>query len=204
MTVSNSHCKILIKQQKSARLLFLQDIKGQLLKLFALHMSILNDANYSSLLPSKGLQAIKFLFPNVIFFFKECVYIIKPSLLFYLIFQRTIFLLVYYRNEAPSPFTEDGTIQKKLFQNILSLITGSVNTATFSWQQVEKLAVTHFLWSSFLALHRCIRNLDFISHFVFLFPCFISFLSVFSQWYIKITCCILCYEEKINSFDFKS
>lgn len=84
-----------------------------------------------------------------------------------------------YRNEAPSPFTEDGTIQKKLFQNILSLITGSVNTVMFSWQQVEKLAVNQLLWSSFLALHSCIRNLDFISYFVFLFPCFISSLSVF-------------------------
>lgn len=168
-------------------------------------MSTLNYANYSFMLPFKGLQAIRFLFPNVTLFFKECVYMIKPNLIFYLIFQRrTIFLLVYYRNEAPSPSTENGTIQKKLFQNILSLITGSVNTATFSWQQVEKLAVTHFLWSSFLALHCCIRNLDLISHFVCLFPCFISSLSVFSQWYIKITCCILCYEEKINSFAFKS
>lgn len=53
--INKSHFKILIKQQKSSRLLFLQDITGYLLKLFALHMSILNDANDSSVLPSKGL-----------------------------------------------------------------------------------------------------------------------------------------------------
>lgn len=54
-TINNSHFKMLIKHQQSGSLLFLQDIKGFLLKLFALHMSILNDANYRSVLPSKGL-----------------------------------------------------------------------------------------------------------------------------------------------------
>lgn len=93
--------------------------------------------------------------------------------------SRTIFLVVLYRSKAPSHFTEDGTIQKELFQNIPGLMIGSVNTAVFSWQQVEKLAAKQFLWNSLLAFHLCIRNLDFTSYFVFLFPWFISSIIFF-------------------------